>query len=294
MRQALKSAVALLQVLLIVIPMQALGDDRPNEQRRQLLEQKLRLVESLVNSPAARNSAYGREAETPGLLGKGRQLLEEAKTAIAADRFDRAEQALNEALRSITTASKRLTAESGGLADSALRDSLRDLGDQLASYRGPIADLTRDPKDGVAASELLAKVDAMVAESAKLEAFGRLSDANRRLAEAYKAAIEGLTRLRAGQTVVLGLKFDTPAAEYSYELRRFRSNEILIDMMLAERRADTEGARKVRELAGEGRKLRDIADAQAQGMNYKEAVASMEKAAEQLNRALQYLGVPVF
>lgn len=273
---------------------QVLGNESINDQRRRLLGQKLRLVESLVNSPASTSAAYGREAETPSLLAKGRQLLEAAKISIAADQFDQAEQALNEALRSISAASARLSAEAGELTESALRDSMRDLGDQLASYRGPIADLRNDKLNGPAASDLLDQIDAMTSESDKLAASGRLSDANRKLAEAYRITVEGLVKLGAGKTITLSLKFDRPADEYSYELRRFRANEILIDMMLVEKNAEPDRARKVRDLVVAGRKFKDAAETQAQNINYKGAVTSMEKAVGQLNRALQLLGVPVF
>lgn len=294
MRRCLSVTAVILFLVSAITSAQISGNEDVNSQRRGLLDQKLRLVESLVNSPASTSAAYGREAETPSLLAKGRQLLEIAKTSIAANRFDQAEQALNEALRSISAASARLSAEAVELTESALRDSMRDLGDQLASYRKPIADLRNDNLNGPAASDLLDQIDAMTAESDKLAASGRLSDANRKLAEAYRATVEGLVKLGAGKTMTLRLKFDRPADEYSYELRRFRANEILIDMMLAEKRAEADQARKVLDLVVAGRKFKDSAESQAQNINYNDAVISMEKAVDQLNRALQLLGVPVF
>lgn len=264
-----------------------------DEQKRRLIEQKLRLVETLVNSPAASNAAYGREAETPNLVDQARKALADARTALGENRLDDASSLLNDALKSASAASRRLSS-SATLSESAQRKTLSDLAEQLASYRASLVDLRKDPKIGKDATTLLERVDALKSESDRLAAAGQLGEANKKLAEAYKLAVEEIARLRAGQEVVLSLKFDTPADEYAYEQKRFASNQILVDMMISQGKAEGDRRKLVDTFLAEGRRLKGEAEALAGAGKHVDAVGLMEKAVGQLNRALQMMGVPVF
>lgn len=260
-------------------------------QRQRLIEQKLRLVESLVNAPAAQRGAEGRPADAATLASAAKAQLEQARAALAANRLDEAAAVLDGALRSASQASARIAGQGGSLTASAQQASFRSLNEQVATYRAAIDDLARQGGEGKAVSARLADLHA---EATRMADAGRLGDANRRLGEAYKFAIESLSRLRAGQTVTLSLKFDTPADEYAYERKRFHSSEILVAMMLDEGRADGERRNGVDGSLREGRQLKDLAATQADGGDYRTAVATMERAAGHLNRALQLMGVPVF
>lgn len=266
--------------------------DNP-EQKRRLIEQKIRLVEMLVKSPAAKGAAYGREAESAGLIEEGQRSIDEAKKALAEERFDDATKLLDAALKAATAASRKLSVGGEGLNESAQRKSFQDMGEQVAMYRSSIVDLARDDKSG-AAKALLARVDGLSAEAKQLLDSGRFGEANKKLADAYKHAVEELSRLRAGQEVILSLNFETPADEFAYEKKRFGSNEVMVEMMIGEGRAAGDKRRLVDTFVVEGRKLRDQAETQAMAGQYAEAVTSMEKASAQLIRALQSMGVPVF
>lgn len=261
------------------------------EQQKRLAEQKLKLVEVLVNSPAAQASSVGTDIESATLVERGKTLLKEAREALAAQRFGDAAQKLDDALRSLSKANSR---NAGGLSDSAQKQRLRDMTEQVAAYRASLVDLGKDKQLGSAAQAVLQRVDALSDEGQKLAAAGRLGDANKKMAEAYRVAVDELSRLRAGQEVVMSLKFDTPYEEYTYEQKRFRSNEILVDMMIAEGRAEGDKRRHVDGFLQAAARLKEEAEGFARVHNYKEAVVIMEQAYAQLNRALQSMGVPAF
>lgn len=260
------------------------------EQQRRLAEQKLRLVEMLVGSPRALAGGAGADAESAALVAHGRDLLGQAREALAAQRYADASRALDAALQSVSRANSR---SAGGLSDSAQKRQLQDMSEQVATYRASLAELRRD-KAGAAAAATLERVDALVEESRRLSAAGHLGDANRKMAEAYKLEVEEVSRMRAGQEVVMSLKFETPAEEYAYEQKRFQSNEILVGMMIGEGRAEGDRRRLVDGFLKDAAKLREAAADLAQSNRHKDAVATMEKASVQLNRALQSMGVPVF
>ena len=261
------------------------------EQQRRLAEQKLKLVEMLVNAPAAKAAAASKDAETASLIERGRSLLGSAREALAAQRYPEAGTALDEALRSVSKANSR---NAGGLSDSVQKQRLQDMSDQVATYRGSLVDILKNPKTGAEAQAALNRVDALADEAKRLATAGRLGDANKKMAESYKLAVEEISRLRAGEVVTMSLKFNSPAEDYAYEQKRFQSNEILVSMMIAEGRADGDKRRMVDGFVQEAGKLKSDAVSQAINNNHKEAVTAMEKAFTQLNRALQTMGVPAF
>lgn len=264
----------------------------PADSRKRLIEQKLRLVESLVNAPAAQAFAHGRESETTALIQDGRKLLDRVRLALATNEFDEASALLDDALRSASKAAARLSSQPGALSNSVQQESHKNLSEQVAGYRSGIEDLAK--KGNSEAISVAARINALHSEAGKLAEVGKLGDANRKLADAYRLAVVSISKLRAGETVTLSLKFDTPAEEYGYEHGRFQSSEIFIDLMIGEGRIEGERRTMVDGFVREGKKLLGLAADHARGGDYENAVATMENAVAQLNRALQVMGVPVF
>ena len=265
-----------------------------NEQKSKLIEQKIRLIEMLVNSPAAKSAAAGKDPESLAMIESGRKALQDAKQAYADSRFDDASKLLDTSLKSASSASRKMSTGGTGLSESAQLKSLADMSDQVATYRAGVVDLTRDPKLGAEAANLLTRVDALTAESKQLADGGRLGDANKKLASAYKMLVEDLTKLRDGQEVVMSLKFETPADEYAYEQKRFGSSLVMIDMMIDEGRAEGQKRKLVDSFVAEGNQLKVKAEVEASSQRHKDAIDLMEKATKQLNRALQSMGIPIF
>lgn len=282
-------ATLLLGAALAVAAATALAADA--EQQRKLAEQKLKLVEMLVGSPAAQASGASTDAETAALVARGRELLQQARAALAAEQYGDAAKALDEAMRSVSKANSR---NAGGLSSSVQKQRLQEMGEQVAAYRASLVELAHDKKLEAAAQDALRRADALAEEGRKLAAAGHYGDANKKMAEAYKLEVEELSRLRAGQEVVMALKFDTPADEYAYEQKRFQSNQILVNMMIDEGRAPGEQRGLVDRFVTEAGTIKAEAEAQAAAGGYPEAVKTMEKASARLNRALQAMGLPVF
>lgn len=259
--------------------------------KRHLLEQKIRLVEMLVNAQAAKNKSVS-SSDAPERLEKSRTALERARQAMSEDHFDEAGQILDDALR-ISSSSRRESTGSN-LSDEAHRHAYQNLIEQVATYRASVEDLLKTTEISSAARLLLGRIDAKSAEARKFAGDGRLDKANKILGEAYHLAVSELSRLRAGDEVVLTLNFATPSDEYAYELRRFDSSHILIKIMLSDGTADSNKRALVDKFVNEGFRLREEAEGRAMAGQYKEAIRLMEGASTQINRGLQSVGVPVF
>jgi hypothetical protein len=137
-------------------------------------------------------------------------------------------------------------------------------------------------------------LDQFVAEAEKASAVGRHDDANKSLTQAYRLAVISLFEVRAGETITIELKFDTPADEFAYEQRLHQSHELLVDMAVAERKPAAEVLALIAQKVTHASVLRGRADERATAGDHAAAIKLMEQATGHLVRAIQAAGVPVF
>lgn len=268
----------------------ALADTNP---KLLLAQQKARLVETLINTPAMKAAQDGKNPEITGWITQSRNLLSQAGNAISAARPEEAIEQLDEALRNLSKASSQLTADGTGSINTQ-KKQFDGHASQIESYRRTLQDMTSSPQTAAAARQLIIRIDALTAEGRKLFDGGRHDEANKRMAAAYKLAVEEISRLRDGQEVVMRLQFNSPREEFDYEQKRFYSNEILVGMLIREERATGDARKQVDAYVQGASSIKAEATAKANAGDYPVAIKEMEKANLQLNRALQMMGVPVF
>lgn len=281
---------AALALALCLVAAAATAQAPSPEDKRRLVEQKMRLVEMLVRTQATKSLTSG--SAPSERLDQGTAAIIQARQALQENRIDDAGRILDGALRS-TSAGQAGTA-APGLNEETQRRTYQNLVEQVATYRASVEELAVHPRLGRAARELLTRIDGKSAEARRQATGGGLEAANRTLGEAYQLAVGELSRLRAGDEVVLSLKFASPAEEFAYEVKRYESNQILVNMMVSDGKAEGERQVLVNGFAGEARRLRGEADGLARSGRHREAIPLMENAVGQLNRALQAMGVPVF
>ncbi|MBI4985829.1 MAG: hypothetical protein HZC24_10950 [Rhodocyclales bacterium] len=259
-------------------------------ERRQLMEQKIRLVESLLAAPAARGTDAA--GETAAALPSAGSALTDARAALAAGRLDDAGLALDAALRTAIKAAGKPARQREAQSGGALQAAFPALAEQVATYRAALEDMAR--QGSAAALAVVGRISGLQADGSRLATAGRWHEANRKMTEAYRDAIESLSTLRAGQTVTLSLAFAAPQEEYEYDSKRFQSTSLLVTMMLDDGRAAGDRHALIDGCLRDGRALRARAADLARDGNHKEAVSMLENAVGQLNRALQLMGVAVF
>ena len=266
---------------------QGAADAAPN---RGVVEQKLKLLESLLNSPKTAQISASGDAEAAALISQARKGLEEARPALAAGDTTKAGALLDQALKASTAASSR-TARAG--QDDAQRVRNRQMLEELNSYSASLtqAVLEKGSAEGTAAVQ---RIDKLVAQAGQMTAAGQHAEAGKLISEALNLAITTLSALRSGQTVVLSLKFDTPADEYAYEQKRHQSNEMLIDTLVREGKIDQGRRQLLDRYLEESFKLRSQAEQTAKGGDYPGAIKIMEKANDQLMNAMRASGLANF
>ena len=275
-----------IKIILILLCLAALPA-QASEQRLQASEQKMRLLQSILASPRVQQVDREGAPEARAQVARARQLLEAARQALAAGEAEQAASALDQALRAVSQGS-------GGVANaSALRARYTELREQVATYRASLLEARQDAKAAPVAGAALEQVDRLSAEAERQVATGKYAEANRLLGEAYNRAVSALSTLGAGKTITLALKFDTPADEYAYEQKRHQSHAMLVEMMLAEGRA--EGRRATIDAFVEAARREQVeADRVAASGQPAVAIPLLERATVHLLRALQAMGVPAF
>lgn len=276
---------------------QAWGDVVTPARRDTLIHQKLLLLDNLLSSPALRGLQRQGAATVRSDLDRAGRLRDEAHGGLASGNEHAAEAAADAALRAAAaaaTAGRSTLPEVLRSRNADLRLQVHDYAEAIASAlmlqgRNQDARLGR-PQQDARVTHLERKLD----EAASLDAAGRHGEANRLLADAYRQAVSTLSELRAGETVVLELKFATPAEEFAYEQRRNESHAMLVDMQLQEGLAEEVNAPLIQRHLEANRRLRSQAEGKAATGNWQAAIRELEEATLNLVRALRLTGMLIF
>jgi hypothetical protein len=263
---------------------------------RTTLERKLRLVKQLLaQSPAVLRIPQSNNPQANKKLAEAQTLYAKAETEFNASRAESAMQLLDESLRQIAAASSLVPDPVQQLAqernrNTQLREAIRTFQTQQKSLSSRMSPTKLQASTVVADVD---RIDGMVDKADALILGGNQHDANVVLNSVYKAVVLTLNKMLAAETIVYGLKFDSPAEEFKHELARNRSYEELIPIAIAQLNTVRETAIVAERYAQQSRDLRVIAQKQASGRDYITAVKTIEDATSHLQRSLRIAGVVV-
>lgn len=263
-----------------------------NLQATRMVTQKLMMLESLLESEKIKGLRESGSDEAKNRLAIAASLKEKALAELSTNHVTDAEKAVNESLRTVSTLYSAIKIEAEQNA-KMLQSKNDELEQQIRSYISAISEAQKvqgktEPEPG------LLKVIEMLVEASNYSLAGNYSKANRVLAQSYRLAIITLSELRAGETVVLALKFDSPEKEYQYELKRHHSHQMLVEMVKQEGKLENRNRADFEKHIQNGRELHIKGENEAQIGHFTDAIKLMESATEQLVRALQLTGMAVF
>lgn len=288
-----RRAARTLRLLLLTLPLSWAIAPAPLAADRSTVEQKLKLVGGMVNSPRMLEIERGAHAEAKARVEHARRLVEQGRAALTSGDVDLAEGALDQALKAVTAASS--LARSGAVPDVAAQRARHDeIREQLRGYRNVLSGMRDDPALAKRAGEAIAQMDLHLAQAKALYDGGRYAEANRVLSDGYLAVTGALRELRAGQTVVQILKLDTPADEYAYEERINQSTEALLALLVSQGRVDAGMRGMVDKALDANRVARIEAERGARAGNHGDAAKSLEAATLRLKNTMRLLGIPTF
>ncbi|NTW60485.1 MAG: hypothetical protein HGA43_15130, partial [Nitrospirae bacterium] len=112
------------------------------------------------------------------------------------------------------------------------------------------------------------------------------------LERAYLVAKAGVSSLRSGDTLVRSLKFASKEEEYHYEIDRNETHQMLIKMLVDEKRSSNAALdQQVASFLEKARNLRNAADSAAGKGEHERAVMLLEESTAELVRAIRNAGI---
>jgi len=243
---------------------------------------------------ASSRLAEAREANPDGvapLEAEARAKLEAGERALAEGRVARAVELFDEGMRMVSRAVALAASVDKGAGKKNVSKAFEERRGSAGSYLSVLEradDLSGDERTRVAAlRESLQKADRQYAA-------GDLERASATLDGAYGAIVDLVTAIRRGRTLTVSRVFETPKAEYEYEVSRHESYVLLVDIALAERAASQPGLELLAaRLGAESDRLRAEAARQSDGGDYVTAIQTMESATERLLVILRATGAIV-
>jgi len=288
MRVALLIAVGLLATWSAGAAQPAATSVVPAPDRTQL-ERKLESVTALTEKSSAAKqidasgsaAARERREQARALRAQAAAALQAGDLAAAGRLLDEAARAMFDAVRlsapdQVTRAKKRADFDARMESVQVLLEAQRRIGSE---------------KQTADAAQTSRRIEAQVQEAKRLADAGDLDAARAILDQAYLTAKSAIGGMREGDTLVRTLTFASKEEEYRYELDRNDTHQMLIKVLLDEKREAGNVDKMVRAFQDKAVQLRREAEARAARKDFDGAVRLLEQSTAELVRAIRGAGV---
>jgi len=240
----------------------------------------------LETSSAARQIDASKSDAAMVRRDRARETYKAAQAALAAGDLARASQLLTETRSQFFDAVRAAAPEevTAKKYENDYKMRLESVNALLGAYKR-VANEKGSAVKGV--SETVAQIEKNVAEAAKLAQASKYKEGRAELDRAYLVAKAGVSGLRSGDTLVRSLNFANKEEEYHYEIDRNNTHQMLIEVLVSEKRGDA----MVQGFVAKARELRVKAEAAAAAKDYDSGVKLLEESTAELVRAIRGAGI---
>jgi len=257
-------------------------------------EQLARRIESvghlLETSSAARQIESSQIAQALAVREEARGLYNTARDAFRSGDLPTANRLLTETTMLMFKAVRLASPE-----DVTRKKMETDFGVRRASVKALLAAYQRIAGEksvirGV--KETVASVEKTMAAADKLAEAGKYAEGRIELDHAYITVKTAVRTLRHGDTLVRSLNFASKEEEYHYEIDRNDTHQMLIKVLIDEKRAESPDLdRQVSGFIAKAKELRTSAEANAKAKDFAGAIKLLEDSTTELVRAIRNAGV---
>ncbi len=245
----------------------------------------------LESSSAARQIEASKAPEAMARRDKARELHKAARAALQAGDLSRAAALLSEVRASFFDA-VRMAAPEEVLAkklEADYRARLDSVNALLGAYRRVA---NEKGSSGKMIADTVAQIDRLVAGAAVLAQAGKYKEGRAELDRAYLVAKASVSSLRSGDTLVRTLNFANKEEEYHYEIDRNDTHQMLIKVLVEEKRASNPALdQQVQTFTAKAKELRGAAEASAAKKDHAQAVRLLEESTAELVKAIRNAGI---
>jgi hypothetical protein len=257
---------------------------------RAALERRLHQVNVLLEtSSAAKQVDASGNAKALELRGQARAAYRRALAAFEAGELVKASQILPEASTRMfeavrMSAPEQVVAGKRRVDFDARMQSVKSL---LAAQKRIAAEKPGTP----GAAESSATIEKLVDQAGEQEAADQLDAARATLDRAYLIAKAAISSMRSGDTLVRSLSFSSVEEEYRYEVDRNDTHQLLVKVLLAEKRGAAATDAMVQGFVEKASGLRKRAEDTAREGDFRAAIRLLEDSTRELVRAIRGAGV---
>ena len=245
----------------------------------------------LESSSAARQIESSKVPEAIARRDKAKETFKAARSALDSGDLDKASALLTE-VRTTFFEAVRLAAMDEVTAKKLENDykaRLDSVNALLGAYKRVANEKGSTAK---AVNETVAQINQSVNEADKLAQAGKYKEGRTELDRAYLVAKAGISTLRSGDTLVRSLNFANKEEEYKYEIDRNDTHQMLIKVLVEEKRASNPALdQEVSAFIAKAKELRIAAEGAAGRRDYTQAVKLLEDATAELVRAIRNAGI---
>lgn len=245
----------------------------------------------LESSSAARQIESSKAPEAMARRDRAREIYKSARASLNAGDLEKANSQLAE-VRAAFFEAVRLAAPEEVTAkklEADYRARLDSVNALLGAYRRVASEKGSASKT---VSETVAQIDKSVAEAARLAQGGKYKEGRAELDRAYLVAKAGISSLRSGDTLVRSLNFASKEEEYHYEIDRNDTHQMLIKVLVEEKRAANPMLdQQVQGFVAKAKELRSAAESAAAKRDHAQAVKLLEESTAELVRAIRNAGI---
>jgi hypothetical protein len=245
----------------------------------------------LESSSAARQIESSKAPEAMARRERAREIYKSAKASLNAGDLEKANSQLAE-VRAAFFEAVRLAAPEEVTAkklEADYRARLDSVNALLGAYRRVASEKGSASKT---VGETVAQIDKSVAEAARLAQTGKYKEGRAELDRAYLVAKAGISSLRSGDTLVRSLNFASKEEEYHYEIDRNDTHQMLIKVLVEEKRAGNPMLdQQVQGFVAKAKELRSAAESAAAKRDHAQAVKLLEESTVELVRAIRNAGI---
>ncbi len=257
------------------------------------VKQKIAFAEMFINqSQAAKRITGSGNPAANEMYQSAREKFLNSKDAFAKDEYEQALALVDESLRLMSDASRRVPSQTQAEAEQArfkeMMEGTRTFAD---SYQRNYKRLSKQKSRKDLVMLDLDEINTTISKAQQLADGDNYSEAIGLLTRTQTTLTNALTDMLDEETMSYELVFETPKEEFEYELARYESYEELIPVAIEQKRPPPGTVNLMNQFVEKAREIKDQAIPTAATGDYKTAILMLQGATSRIRRALQVVGV---
>jgi len=274
----------------LILPAYSTVADEENTQY--MLKQKTKLLKMMIfSSTLSQQINSSGKPEAIALLKELQNNYNQANEMIIAGEQEKAETLINKSL--VMTGKVSQMVASKEYQQQKEQTRYEELHEQSDSYLNTLKLLAREQENLTAELPDNNKIAAQIRKAAKYANEGDYKRANETMMGIVSLLEQSLVAARNSMTLISRLEFSSPADEYSYEIERFNGHQMLVDLLVRERKPSLALKKLIDDRLAKSMELKHKAESSAKLGEYEASISLMEEAISEQVRALRIGGLNI-